>query len=485
MPAHPSILDPSKRFQFSLPGLVKILKKPMPEPVLCEEDLSTEKLIRKDETISISKLKKVMEAKHYPAHEINFVTIAYHFIEDKVCGGKRRDDGDVAIVHPLAVATRAARMGMDISAICAALLHDAIEDTNRYKSDGGSVLPDQIVRLFGTSPPGLKCGQRTAELVVLLTKPKLLESEKRWVFAKEDSYFNRDDDYYRKTSVLPGENAELSLYDDRSEAYYSYLLNSGDIDAIVLKLLDNVHNAETMLGLYKAKAMKNLRTMARNTMRHAAIFLVQKDVEYITALFKNMGISIERSITPITPTKTVVPFKLRDRFDVAALLKHPNPQYAYITIYGSNPLVAFSMNYVEVGFPPRIGLNYAPLLTDYLRDYGFHVSPEKSDVPITSPVHESIVKVLGFTDNDERSKFIQPSEESPRFFDLMDGNGNVIASASVASLAQREVRFGPQAANLIAEAEARYTLLEKRLYCFYQEVIFPVLEKNEVNNPKK
>ena len=414
-----------------------------------------------------------MIKKEYPAHAIHFVSVAYHFVEDKVCGGKRRDDGDVAIVHPLAVATRAARMGMDISAICAALLHDAIEDTNRYKADGGSVLPDQILSLFGLSPAGLKCGQRTAELVVLLTKPKFVEMEKRWVFAREDDFFKIDNDYTK------------SLYDVRSKEYYDYLLNSGDIDAIVLKLLDNVHNAETMGGLPQSKIKKNLRTMQNNTMRHAAIFLVQKDVEYITALFKEMGISIERSITPIIPTKTVVPFKLRDRFDVAALLRHPNPQYAYITIYGSNPHVAFSMNYVEVGLPPRIGLNYAPLLTDYLRDYGFHVSPEKSAVPITSPVHESIVKVLGFTDNDERSKFIQPSEASPRFFDLMDGNGKVIASVSVASIAQRKVRFGPQTANLIAEAEARYHLLEKCLYCFYQEVIFPVLEKHDVNNLKK
>ncbi|MCP4646872.1 MAG: hypothetical protein GY852_03945 [bacterium] len=453
------------------PRSTKILRKPMPEPILSQ-----------DNHFSIRRLKETMASK-YPKHTIGFVEVAYRFAEE-IYRGKRREDGDVAIVHPLAGAQRAAEMGMKVSAICGFLLHDAIEDTNKKKANERSVCPDQILRLFGPEPAAMECGRRTAELVVLLTKPKFIEKEKRWVFANTEEYFQVNDEYYAQTSLLlksaNGKRGDPSLYDDRSEAYYSFLMSSGDIDAIVLKLLDNIHNAETMHGLHKDKVMKNLRTMARNTMRYAAIFLVQKDVEYITGLFRGMGIDIERSVKPIVPITQVIPFELRARFDAEALLKHPDPQYAYITIYGSNPLVALAMNYVEVGFPPRLGINYAPMLNDYL-GHEFHVVPEESAVPITSPVHESMVKIVGFTDNDARAKIIQPSQAFPRSFDLLDERGKIITSVALASLAKREVRLGPHADELIAEADERYDLLKELLRTFYQDKIYPVLEKHPVN----
>ncbi|MBD3397938.1 HD domain-containing protein [Candidatus Micrarchaeota archaeon] len=549
--------DRGRQLSFSLPPARynHILRKPMPDPILCKEDSTKSSQKKIDETFTFSKLRRLMVEKRYPDLAIHFVGLAYRFAEENVYRGKRRDDGDVAIVHPLAVATRAVRMGMDVAAVCAALLHDAIEDTNRYKSNEKSVLRDQISDLFGPSPPALECGRRTLELVLLLTKPKLVEKEKRWVFARQDEYFRIDDDYYRnmkrsfpKEQEGPGPSekidkgirniltrayqlgkadqeretrpreedsdykrllnneeissilrtlldaiyqlgkedrkAQLSLYDDRSDAYYRYLLNSGDIDAIVLKLLDNVHNAETMEGLPPEKQEKNLNTMARNTMRHAAIFLVPKDVDYVVRLFRAMKVDIERSVTPIVPETQVFPFKLRDRFDVDALLHHPDPQYAYIILYGSKPIVAFANDFVEVGLPPRLGLNYAALLESYLKGHAFHISTEESVVPTTSPVHEVILKISGFSDKEARSKHIQRSQTRPGFFDCIERDGGRGGDHSLYSLAKGESHLSPRTEPLIAQAEERYELLKLLLRRFYQDVLYYELINHPLNSDK-
>lgn len=456
----------------SPPRFTKILKKPMPEPILTQ-----------DTTFTFTKLMNILSTNNYPVHAIGFIETAYHLAERIYRKKPLRDNGEPAIVHPLALATRAARMGMDAAFICACFLHDVIEDTNKLRADENSILPDQILNLFGPHPLAQECGRDTLEWVLIVTKPKFFEKEKRWIFPTSDEFFQRDDDYYREIKRNIGRKTELSLYDDRSDAYYGHVLNSG-IRGNLIKLLDNIHNGETMVGLHPSKIMKNLRTMARNTMKHAAIFFVEKDINYIMQLFLNMGIDIERSVKPLVPTTQVISFKLRDRFDAAAFLKHPDPKYAYISVYGSNPLVALAMDYVEVGLPPRIGLNYVPLLTNYLGN-DFHVTPGESAVPTTSPVHESIVKIVGFTDKDARSKVIQPSQVSPRYFDLLDENGNIIASVSLAALAKREVRLGPHANELLTKAEERYDLLKELLRRFYQDEIYPVLEKDPVNEGKK
>ncbi len=451
------------------PRYTRILKKPMPEPILTQ-----------DTTFTYTKLMKILSTGNYPEHAVEFIKTAYHFVEKIYSKKLPRANGDPAIVHLLAPAIRAARMGLNAAVICACFLHDVIEDTNRKRADETSILPDQILNLFGPHALAQECGKDTLELVLLVTKPKLFEKEKRWIFPTSDEFFQRDDDYYREIKSRIDRKAEHSLYDDRSDVYYANVLNSGSILGNLLKLLDNVHNAETMAGLDPSKIMKNLRTMARNTMKHAAIFFVEEDVNHIMQLFLNMGIDIERSVEPIVPTTQVITFKLRDRFDAAAFLKHPNPKYAYISIYGSNPLVALAMDHVEVGLPPRIGLNYVPLLTNYLGN-GFHVTREESAVPITSPVHESMVRITGFTDNDARSRVIQPSQVSPRYFDLLDENGRIIASVSLASLAKRDVRLGPHAEELLAKAEERYALLKELLRTFHQDEIYPALKNDPVN----
>ena len=502
-------MDEGIQLQIKFPPPLKPLKKPMPAPIL-----------GKNEAFTFSNLMRIMEKGKYTTLSIRFVKDAYKFAE-KLYSNKQRDDGTFSIVHPLAVAVRAAKMGLDQQAICAALLHDAIEDTNRKQGNPNRVLPEHIMNLFGSDPASLKCGKETLKLVLLLTKPKYLEKSKQWVFPQESSeskYFSIDDDYYsyktrahpteaiegkaqapgpkpdmpgEKTPHIPQANlqqihTETSLYDDRSDAYYSVLLNSGNIGAIVLKLLDNVHNAETTLGLEKSKVMKNLRTMSRNTMGLAGVFLVKEDVRYVTDIFLSLGIDIERSVTQAAPESPVHIFQLRDRFDIEELRKHPDPQYAYISVYGSKEVPAiFIMDEVEIGLPPRLGLEYYALLREYFQGE-FVITPKPSRAPPTSPVHEMIFQVSGFTSREERFKVIRPSQEKPGYFEIPHGGTysvNIPLSAFTQEKEEDRPCLGPPAERLIAETKQKYGWLEKVLVKFYQNEIYPVLEKHEVNQP--
>ncbi len=61
--------------------------------------------------------------------------------------GQRRDSGDPYITHPLAVATILAELGMNHETICAALLHDTIEDTDYTLAELRREFGDEIAEL--------------------------------------------------------------------------------------------------------------------------------------------------------------------------------------------------------------------------------------------------------------------------------------------------------------------------------------------------
>jgi GTP diphosphokinase / guanosine-3',5'-bis(diphosphate) 3'-diphosphatase len=90
---------------------------------------------------------------HHPKADIRTVERAYevaaHWHKDQ-----KRKSGDPYITHPLAVATILAELGMNTETICAALLHDTVEDTaytlNELRSDFGedvAALVDGVTKL--------------------------------------------------------------------------------------------------------------------------------------------------------------------------------------------------------------------------------------------------------------------------------------------------------------------------------------------------
>ncbi len=65
---------------------------------------------------------------YFPDANLDIVKKAYSFAE-KAHGEQKRSSGDPYIIHPTEVAQILAEMRMDLSSICAAFLHDTVEDT--------------------------------------------------------------------------------------------------------------------------------------------------------------------------------------------------------------------------------------------------------------------------------------------------------------------------------------------------------------------
>ena len=76
-------------------------------------------------------LTKVAE---YNEEEIDIIKKAYYFAEE-LHKGQKRQSGEDYIIHPLNVAYTLAEMHADRDTICAALLHDTLEDTEITKEE--------------------------------------------------------------------------------------------------------------------------------------------------------------------------------------------------------------------------------------------------------------------------------------------------------------------------------------------------------------
>ena len=63
-------------------------------------------------------------------YDMSKIISAYEFAE-KAHEGQKRTSGEPYIVHPVSVAYILLELGMDTDTICAAMLHDVVEDTDR------------------------------------------------------------------------------------------------------------------------------------------------------------------------------------------------------------------------------------------------------------------------------------------------------------------------------------------------------------------
>jgi (p)ppGpp synthase/HD superfamily hydrolase len=97
-------------------------------------------------------LAKTVRATH-PKADIRLIERAYE-VAARWHAGQKRLSGDPYITHPLAVATILAELGMNHETICAALLHDTVEDTaytlvelRREFGDDVATLVDGVTKL--------------------------------------------------------------------------------------------------------------------------------------------------------------------------------------------------------------------------------------------------------------------------------------------------------------------------------------------------
>jgi GTP diphosphokinase / guanosine-3',5'-bis(diphosphate) 3'-diphosphatase len=150
---------------------------------------------------------KTIRATH-PKADIRMVERAYD-VAASCHRDQKRKSGDPYITHPLAVATILAELGMNIDTICAALLHDTVEDT-----------PYTLVELRG------EFGEEVALLVDGVTK---------------------------LDKVKYGESAEAETVRKMVVAM------SRDIRVLVIKLADRLHNMRTLRYLSRDKQERKSR----------------------------------------------------------------------------------------------------------------------------------------------------------------------------------------------------------------------------------
>lgn len=135
---------------------------------------------------------------------------AYKFAEEHHRGQKRLS-GEDYIIHPLNVAYILADLQLDDATICAALLHDVVEDTN--------VTNEDIEKNFGNE---------IAEMVAGVTKLGKIQ----YVTIEEEQVEN-----YRKMFLAMGK----------------------DIRVILIKLADRLHNMRTLSNLKRDRQIANAK----------------------------------------------------------------------------------------------------------------------------------------------------------------------------------------------------------------------------------
>ena len=149
----------------------------------------------------------------HPGVDMSRIRAAFEFARN-AHGTQLRKDGTEYITHPLAAAEIVAEIGLDEDSLCAALLHDVIEDTD--------VGFDEIKKLFG---------QDVAEIVDGVTKLSRVQ------------YTSKEEEQM--------ENLRKML-----------IAMAQDIRVILIKIADRLHNMRTMEYVAEEKQReKSLETM--------------------------------------------------------------------------------------------------------------------------------------------------------------------------------------------------------------------------------
>lgn len=165
--------------------------------------------------MAIISLEKLLERiRHYhKADDLALVEKAYRFAEEKHEGQKRKS-GEPYFTHPVHVAYSLADLGLDTQSICAALLHDVVEDTETTYDD--------VTREFG-------------ETVTLLV------------------------DGVTKLDKIPYTSKEEQQIENLRKMFFAM---AKDVRVIVIKLADRLHNMRTL----KFQSEEKQREIARETL---------------------------------------------------------------------------------------------------------------------------------------------------------------------------------------------------------------------------
>ena len=150
------------------------------------------------------------QKENYPNSNVELIRRAYEYAKENH-GNQCRKSGEPYMIHPVNVAYILAGLELDDETLCAALLHDVVEDTPKTHED--------LVKDFG---------EEIAEMVAGVTKLGTL----RYTTLEEQQVEN-----YRKMFLAMGK----------------------DIRVILIKLADRLHNMRTLKYLSTDRQIPNAK----------------------------------------------------------------------------------------------------------------------------------------------------------------------------------------------------------------------------------
>ena len=150
------------------------------------------------------------QKENYPNSNTKLIKKAYEYAKE-FHGDQCRKSGEPYMIHPMHVAYILSQLGLDDETLCAALLHDVVEDTPKTHED--------LVKDFGIT---------IAEMVAGVTKLGTL----RYTTQEEEQVEN-----YRKMFLAMGK----------------------DIRVILIKLADRLHNMRTLKYLSRERQIANAK----------------------------------------------------------------------------------------------------------------------------------------------------------------------------------------------------------------------------------
>ncbi|MBR6789745.1 MAG: bifunctional (p)ppGpp synthetase/guanosine-3',5'-bis(diphosphate) 3'-pyrophosphohydrolase [Oscillospiraceae bacterium] len=158
-------------------------------------------------------LRVIAESDKAKSYDLDRIRQAYD-IADAAHGGQKRRSGDPYICHPVSVAIILVGLGMDTDCLCAALLHDVVEDTD--------ITLDELRKKFGSDVAVMVNGVTKLGQIPLSTKEEQQAENIRKMF----------------------------------------MAMSEDVRVIIIKLADRLHNMRTaMFWSPEKQRSKSLETM--------------------------------------------------------------------------------------------------------------------------------------------------------------------------------------------------------------------------------
>ncbi|MDR1102520.1 MAG: RelA/SpoT family protein [Tannerella sp.] len=175
--------------------------------------------------------------------KVERITRAFQFARE-AHGSDKRNDGDPFIMHPLAVARIVCReIGLGSTSICAALLHDVVEDTDYTVEDVRNLFDDKIAQIVDGLTK-ITVSEQNVEKTIDQTAAQTDTSEQ--TDASRQADISRQAENFRKLLVT---------------------MNS-DIRVVLIKIADRLHNLRTLAPM---KPTSKFRTIGETVYIYAPL----------------------------------------------------------------------------------------------------------------------------------------------------------------------------------------------------------------------